>query len=195
MRIFIMFLMFFMIFSCSNNEEKQAAKEEESVKQEYLQKGGKIANATQAELMKNVKQAMKKGGPVYAIEFCNVHALSIKDSLSHLHDCEIQRIALKYRNPMDEPQTERGKEQLNRYKRAHQDGETIKPEVYVFDDRIEYYKPIFIAMETCLKCHGEPGKDIADATLEEINERYPDDLATGYALNDFRGAWKITFRK
>ena len=24
-------------------------------------------------------------------------------------------------------------------------------------------------------------------------ELYPDDRATGYAMNDFRGVWKITF--
>ncbi len=31
--------------------------------------------------------------------------------------------------------------------------------------------------------------------LEMIKARYPDDLATGFTLNDFRGAWKITFTK
>jgi hypothetical protein len=184
-----------MLSACSKNDEKQAGQTEESIKQEYLQNGSEIAQLTQAELMKNVSRAMQKGGPVYAIEYCNVHALSIKDSLSRTHDCEIQRIALKYRNPMDEPQTELAREQLIRYKQAHEKGENLQPEVYLFDERVEYYKPIFVAMETCLRCHGQPGTDIAEATLAELEERYPDDLATGYELNDFRGAWKITFKR
>jgi len=193
MRVLTLFLILNMIYSCSKSE--QTAQKEDSVKQEYLQKGVEIANLTQTELLKNVSNAMKKGGPGYAIEFCNIRALSLKDSLSRLNNCQIRRIALKYRNPVDMPQTEKEKEQLNLYQDAYQKGETLKPTVYLFSDRIEYYKPIIVAKEACLKCHGDPGKDIAEETLEKIKERYPNDLATGFALNDFRGAWKITFKK
>ena len=193
MRVLTLFLILIMISSCSKSE--QTAQEEDSIKQEYLQKGVEIANLTQTELLKNVSHAMKKGGPGYAIEFCNIRALSLKDSLSRLNNCQIRRIALKYRNPVDRPQTEKEKEQLNQYQDAYQKGESLKPTVYLFNDRIEYYKPIIMAKEACLKCHGDPGKDIAEKTLEKIKERYPNDLATGFALNDFRGAWKITFKK
>jgi len=193
MRVLTLFLILSMISSCSKSE--QTAQKEDSIKQEYLQKGVEIANLTQTELLKNVSRAMKKGGPGYAIEFCNIRALSLKDSLSHLNNCQIRRIALKYRNPVDMPQTEKEKEQLNQYQDAYQKGESLKPTVYLFNDRIEYYKPILIDNVTCLKCHGDPGKDIAEETLVMIKERYPNDLATGFALKDFRGAWKITFKK
>ena len=195
MRLISLFLILLMISSCGNRKEKKAAQIEESIKQEYLQKGGEIANLTQSELLINVSNAIKKGGPGYAIDFCNIRALSLKDSLSRLNNCQIRRIALKYRNPVDRPQTEKEKEQLNQYQLAYQKGETIKPEVYHFIDRIEYYQPIILAMEACLKCHGDPGKQIAEETLEKINALYPNDLATGFELNDFRGAWKITFMK
>ena len=136
-----------------------------------------------------------KGGPGYAIDYCNLRALSLKDSLSRLNNCQIRRIALKYRNPVDMPQTKKEKEQLNQYLLAYQKGESIEAEVYLFKDRIEYYQPIIIAMEACLKCHGDPGKQIAEETLQKIQAHYPNDLATGFKLNDFRGAWKITFAK
>ena len=194
-RLISLFLIVFLISSCGERGEKQSSQKEESIKQEYLQKGGEIANLTQSELLINVSNAMKKGGPGYAIEFCNLRALSLKDSLSHLNNCQIRRIAIKYRNPVDKPQTKEEKEQLNQYQLSHQKGESIKPEVYLFNDRIEYYQPITIAMEACLKCHGDPGNQIAEETLDKIKARYPNDLATGFALNDFRGAWKITFRK
>ena len=58
-----------------------------------------------------------------------------------------------------------------------------------------FYKPIMINSKACLKCHGEPGKHIAAETSEKIKERYPNDFATGFRLNEFRGSWKITFRK
>ena len=203
MRYTSLIFIFLLMFSCGGSTEKKAGQEnaaknqapqnEENLRQEHLQKGGEIANLTQAELLKNVSLAINKGGAGYAIEFCNLAALPIKDSLSRLHNCQIQRIALKYRNPLDMPRTEREKEQLKQYRQASQTGEALKAEVYLDPDKIEYYQPIMIAMEACLKCHGDPGKHIAEGTLEKIKTLYPDDLATGFEMNDFRGAWKITF--
>ncbi len=187
MRLISLFLFFIVISSCVDKGE--------SIRQEYLQKGGEIANQTQSELLINVSNAIKKGGPAYAIDYCNLRALPLKDSLSRLNNCQIRRIALKYRNPADMPQTEKEKEQLNQYLLAYQKGESIEPEVYLFKGRIEYYQPILIAMEACLKCHGDAGKQIEEETLQKIQAHYPDDLATGFELNDFRGAWKITFVK
>lgn len=194
MRFIKLFIISFMITSCGINEQK-AAQKEESIKQEYLQKGGEIVNVTQSELLKNVSHAMKIGGPGYAIEFCNLRAMQLKDSLSRLNNCQIRRIAIKYRNPLDMPQTKTEKDQLYLYQVANQKGESIKPKVYLFDDRIEYYQPIIIENGACLICHGIPEIQIAEETIEKIKARYPNDLATGFALNDFRGAWKITFMK
>jgi len=193
MRAISLVFIFFIISSCGRRDAKQARQEEESIKQEYLQKGGEIANLTQSELLINVSNAMKEGGPGYAIEFCNLHALALKDSLSRMNNCQIRRISFKYRNPVDMPQTEKEKEQLKQYQLAHQKGDTIKPEVHLYSDRVEYYQPIILAMEACLKCHGDPGKQITEETLDKIKAHYPNDLATGFKLNDFRGAWKITF--
>jgi hypothetical protein len=183
-----------LISSCSVKREN-GAQTEESLRQEFLRKGGEIAKAAQGELQKNVSRAMGQGGPVYAIEFCSERAMALKDSLSRLNDCEISRIALKYRNPEDMPRTKTEKEQLDRYEAAHLKGDSIRPEVYLFEDRIEYYQPIFLGNGVCLVCHGDPGEHIAAETLEIIEARYPDDRATGFALNDFRGAWKITFTR
>ena len=194
MRIRTLLMIFLVTSSCGIKDEKSAQKEE-SVKQEFLQKGGEIVNLTQSELLKNVTHAMRTGGPGYAVDFCNLRAMQIKDSLSRKNNCEIRRIAIKYRNPKDMPQTESEKAQLEKYQDAHQKGDPIEPEVYLYEDRIEYYKPIIIDKGTCLVCHGNPGTQVAEETLEKIKLRYPDDLATGFALNDFRGAWNITFQK
>ena len=167
----------------------------EELKQEYLMKGSEITSLTQAELLKNVAQAMQKGGPVYAIEFCNLRALALKDSLSQLNDCDIQRLAIKYRNPLDKPSTESETAQLNDYQEAFAKGDSLGPVVHIFEDRVEYYQPILINNGACLICHGAPGTQIADQTLEVIRAKYPDDKATGFAMNDLRGAWKITFKR
>lgn len=187
MRILILVMVLFLFFSCVNNEEQ--------IKQEYLKKGDEITNLAQGELLKNVSLAMKEGGPVYAIEFCNVRALPILDSLSTANNCQIKRIAIKYRNPADKPQNKQEEEQLNEYLAAHSNSMPLKPKVFLSESSIEYYKPIMLGMDACLKCHGSPGTQIDEATLIKIQELYPDDLATGFAIKDFRGAWKITFVK
>ncbi len=194
MRSLTCLLIILMISSCGVREEK-ATQREESLKKEYLQKGGEIVNLSQSELLKNVSHAMKTGGPGYAIDFCNLRAMEIKDSLSRLNNCQIQRIALKYRNPLDKPQSKKEEDLLRQYQLTVQRGDSIKPEVYVLEDRIEYYQPIFINKGACLICHGVPGTQVTDETLEKIMARYPNDLATGFSMNDFRGAWKITFMK
>ena len=194
MRLITISCVFLIISSCGLKEEKVVQKED-SIRQEYLLKGRQIAALTQSELLKNVSQAMQKGGPVYAIDFCNLKAMDLKDSLSKLNNCEIKRIAIKYRNPMDKPQTKTEKDQLEKYKQAFLKGDSLESEVLVFDDRTEYFQPIFMSKGACLVCHGEPSVQIAAETMEIIQERYPEDKATGFALNDFRGAWKITFMK
>jgi hypothetical protein len=56
-----------------------------------------------------------------------------------------------------------------------------------------FYAPIVIPMDTCLQCHGEPGRDITEANLALIRSLYPDDAATGFRLGQLRGLWKVTF--
>ncbi len=167
--------------------------QEQAVKEKYMKIGGEVASLTQAELLKEVQGAIASGGPAYAVDYCNIEALELKDSLSTLNHCRIQRLSLKYRNPADRPVTEIEMEQLKSYEMAHNEGETLSPAVYIVGNEVEYYQPILIGSGACLLCHGDPETQISKETMGMIKKLYPDDLATGYALNDFRGVWKITF--
>jgi cytochrome c len=46
----------------------------------------------------------------------------------------------------------------------------------------------------CLNCHGEPGKQINEATFNAIKAKYPKDKAMGYKEGDFRGLWVVKVR-
>lgn len=194
MRFITLIVILILVTACGSNTGK-ADQQEASSKLEYLQKGKEIVDLSQAELLKNVAMAMKSGGPGSAVDFCNIHALGIKDSLSKANDCHIRRISQKYRNPEDKPRGESEIDQLALYEQSSLKGDTLKPAVYFFENRVEYYHPIVINNGACLLCHGNPGVQITDETLAMIQSHYPDDLATGFAMNDFRGAWKITFQK
>ena len=59
---------------------------------------------------------------------------------------------------------------------------------------VNFYYPI-VTNGMCLQCHGEPNKEIDEATLAQLNNLYPDDKAKGYAMNQVRGIWSISWEK
>ena len=155
---------------------------------EFQKKGNEISTLTQSVLLANVGQAMQAGGAVYAVEFCNLKASNLVDSLNQVNNCVISRVSAKNR------QSENGlKTDADQKLWAIFEAGTAKDTIIQESKKLFYYKPIKIALPACLKCHGELGTDIDSATAEKLQNLYPADLATGYKLNDFRGLWKIEF--
>ena len=179
------FLLVLILGSCNSSKTKI----DDETYITYLKKGDEITNLAQATLLGNVSKAMQKGGPEYAVEFCNLQASSLVDSLSSLNDCVISRVSDKNRNPENNLK--------NQQEKALWEKMQVKLSVDTLvqgDNSLVYYKSIKIALPACLKCHGNTDNDISPATLEKINKLYPHDLATGYGLNDFRGMWKVEFK-
>lgn len=150
-------------------------------------KADSIATLSQNVLLQNVAGAIQKGGTEYAVDFCQVEAIPITDSLSKEVQMYIQRITDKNRNPQNNLKTKNDRTIFGEFKRKSKLFDTLLIE----EKQYVYYKRINLAMPTCLKCHGNPQTDIEDKTLQKINTFYPNDKAVGYKLNDFRGLWKI----
>lgn len=155
----------------------------------YIETGNQIATNSQAVLLSNVAAAIQQGGPSYAIEFCNLKASGITDSLSQVQKCTISRISAKNRNPENGLKTETD----NLVWRTFETG-NLTDTLLQNGNKLVYYKVIKTAVPACLKCHGLPVTDIDSLTIARLKKLYPDDKATGYALNDFRGLWKIEFQ-
>jgi len=156
-----------------------------------LQKTGhEVSNKAQATLLANVGKAIQEGGPENAIEFCNLNAASIVDRLSREHNCIISRVSEKNRNPGSGLASAQDRELWEIFTKQE-----ITDTIVQQGGRLVFYKPIRIAMPACLKCHGNPDSDINAASQEKLQQLYPEDLATGYQLKDFRGLWKIEFKK
>lgn len=177
------------VFSC-NNRNSQKSLDAETYNH-YLENGGEISAQAQSALLSNVSEAMKQGGTLYAVEFCNLEASDITDSLNNEYNCTISRVSAKNRNPGNALETETEK-QLWEYFLSVHDTKMVHDTVIVKEDQAVYYKPILTAMQTCLQCHG-PVEEIAPATYSKIKKLYPEDKAVGYELNELRGLWKISF--
>ena len=140
-----------------------------------------------------LQAAMKAGGPVTAIEVCNVQAPAIAASLADKSGWEVGRTSLKLRNPANNPDVweQAVLEQFDARKAA---GEVLeKMEFYeVVDadgDKTFRYMKAIPTGEVCLKCHGT---EIDPQVQAELQRLYPSDEATGYSLGDIRGAFTLS---
>ena len=91
-----LFISLFILFSCNFSKTKIIS---DKVYAGYQKKGEGITNLAQAILLGNVSKAMQQGGPEYAVEFCNLKASLIMDSLNSSNQCIISRVSDKNRNP------------------------------------------------------------------------------------------------
>ena len=183
---FVLIAAHIFFFSCNQSSSKIDPK----TYLEFQSRGATVSNISQVALLTKVKKAMTKGGSVYALEFCNAQAYSIIDSLNSINNCTISRVSVKNRNPG------------NHLKGTHEEeiwqwfrNNLLSDTLIQHNESLIYFKPITIALPACLKCHGNQGSEISSATQEKIRVLYPNDMATGYKLRDFRGLWKIEFGK
>ena len=191
----IVALLFLGIVSCTEKSDKTSSTEKEEVitEKNYQELGNNITNTSQKTLLTHVGSAMKMGGPLAAIQYCNINAMTITDSLSKAFDVRISRVTDKNRNSANVLKNE----DLTIWKHYNSGEINIQmgDTVVAIEGKNVYYKPIYIANPVCLNCHGQSGTDIMDFTLAKIEEFYPEDLAKEYNLGELRGLWKVEFKK
>lgn len=182
------------VLSCENQSANQAetaaaAPVSDSV---YVEKGKLIASATFAALSGKLQAAMAEGGVPNAVEYCNLAAYPLVDSLSKVHQADIRRTSLKVRNPENAP-TEAEKAALEFYTQAMGAGQALRPQVQrSADGTVVFYAPIQINA-FCLQCHGKVGETLRTEDYAVIQQLYPQDRAVGYSEGDLRGIWSIWF--
>ena len=165
--------------------------EVETDQKDYQQIGMKYAKSTKAELGKNLMGAIQKEGVLHALEFCNVQAMPITDSMAKVHQASIKRVSDKNRNPSNKANATE-LEHISFFKDAIAQGNEPNPIVEEDENSIHFYYPI-VTNDMCLKCHGKPGQQIEQNTYDKILELYPNDKAIGYDINEVRGIWSIEF--
>lgn len=183
-----------MVFSCKNPEKGEVTKEiTENKDSIYKAKGVLFAQSTQKVLGKNLMQAMEKGGPEYALAFCNTKAMPLTDSMAVHHNVKIGRVSDKPRNPNNNASAEQ-ENFIDTFKGQLANGDKVEPILTEKEGKIHFYAPI-ITNSLCLKCHGDTKTDIDDTVIKSLANLYPEDEATGYTENQVRGAWHIVMEK
>lgn len=153
--------------------------------------GEQIATTSQKTLGSSLKMAISEQGLEHAIEYCNLQAMPLSDSLSEKFGAQIRRTSLKVRNPSNRPNDLETKI-LEAYAYNAENGLELIPNLQRIDqDYLLYTRPILLENALCLNCHGTPGEEINDPQMELLRLFYPDDKAVGYELGQLRGMWSI----
>ncbi len=151
----------------------------------------KISQEAFAALSGALQKAIAEGGVLHAIDLCKTQANPITAAVGASQGAVVKRIAVRYRNP-DNAVNSTELQLFDDWSTQIGRGEDPAAVVLHEGENRIWYGAIRISNPLCLQCHGAPGKDIAEATLAQLRATYPDDRATGFALGDLRGAWKVT---
>ncbi len=139
------------------------------------------AQAAQKDLGKTLKgeltAAVKETSFAGAVDFCHSRAPEIANEVAEKHGVNLGRTSHRLRNANNTPPAW-----------ASDAVERKEPKEYVFrgpDETLGYLKPIKLG-GLCTNCHG-PKDQLAPGVAEQLEEKYPNDEATGFAVGDLRG--------
>ncbi len=161
----------------------------------YIERGRAIAVTTFSTLVGQLNQTIQDSGVAYAVRYCSIRSHPLLDSLAREQQAVIKRATLRVRNPADSAD-ELEASVIRDYGQAMDSGRALQPVVVRGDERtVRVFLPIRISMPLCLRCHGQPDRDIAESDYRIIRRLYPNDNASGHVMGDLRGIWSITFRE
>jgi hypothetical protein len=154
-----------------------------------------IATRLQTELTAKLQAAMAQGGPVAAVEVCQVEAPAIASRLSRETGWQVRRIGTRVRNPYGgspDAWEQLALQELERRLRAGDRPETLVIAATVKEPRGDTprYLRAIVTAPLCVTCHGSPAQQPAELRAA-LRQAYPHDTATGYAVGDLRGAFSL----
>jgi len=160
-----------------------------------MKMGDSISSLSQKKLGQTLKHRINEDGVIGALEYCNVNAYPLVDSLSKHFNAEIKRVSNRSRNEKDNPD-EMEKQLLDAYQYNLENSLELSPGVQkIGKESYLYTKPIILNSGLCLQCHGEIGTDLDEDFAAQIKALYPNDNALGHKINDLRGMWSIKLNK
>ncbi len=151
-----------------------------------------VVSSLFGDLKDRLGSAMAAGGPAHAIAVCNEDAIPLTEKVSAATPWTVGRTSLRLRNPDNRPD-EWERQVLEQFEARRAAGEDVRDMTHIElverDGRreVRFMKAIPTA-EACLACHGSNlGADVQ----QRLDALYPQDLATGFAQGDIRGAFTL----
>jgi hypothetical protein len=189
-KIISIIILLFIIVSITGCTDKSKPELTEQIKKGFRTDAKEFLESLKSILVKE----MQTNGIVNAVSVCSDTAQILTNNYGISKGIYIKRVSFKNRNENNKPNKIEA-DALKVFEDLKQKGELIETTEYfttVNEDGITsviYLKPI-IVQAPCLSCHGD--NDQISAEVNEIlKNKYPNDKATGYQIDDLRGALSI----
>ncbi len=196
-KLIILSLVGLAVLACNRHAEKEQEIIEQHEKHtpqiNYLGVSVNVAIETKKALGGELKAAMKRGGVEEAVNYCNVNALPLTDSIAQRYNATIRRATDKPRNPANKA-TAMEMKYIEQFRREISQEGKVTPVVAEAGDSVHFFAPIAIE-SLCLTCHGTKGEALTVENYAIISEKYPEDMAFNYNVDDLRGVWHIAYPK
>lgn len=155
-----------------------------------LDQSRQLALELQKALGAVLMPAMKNDGPIAAIAVCHQQAPEIAARISLPSGATVSRTALRVRNQQNQPNAQQ-QQILEQFLAQLQQDPTVAPESWqTHADGSQQYMKAIVMQPQCSACHGH---SVKPAVLQAIQQRYPDDQATGFIVGDLRGAFVVSW--
>ena len=129
------------------------------------------------QLMGRLQEVLKTQGPEKAIAVCQNEAPGMAEKVGQSNGVRIGRTSTKLRNPSN---------RVPRWAESLVAAKVAEPRfIPAPDGGLQALLPIRLG-QTCLVCHG-PEKDIAPTVRMALQQKYPQDQATGYQAGELLG--------
>jgi hypothetical protein len=196
-KVITLILIGFAVLACNSHAEKEQEVKEQHEKHtpdiNYLGVSVNVAIETKKALGSELKAALKRGGVEEAVSYCNVNALPLTDSIAQRYNATIRRATDKPRNPANKA-TAMEMRWIEQFKTEIAHEGKVNASVTEVGDSVHFFAPIAIEA-LCLTCHGTLGEELTVDNYTYISDKYPDDKAINYSLDDLRGVWHISYPK
>ena len=149
---------------------------------ERLARADTAREALFSRLQAALMEAMQEAGPAGAIAVCSEVAPALAADVSSEHGVTIGRTSFRTRNTDNAPPA---------WARPYVEARREEP-LYLQRDRTGHLAALLPirTQAQCLTCHG-PAEHIQPAIREQLDKLYPDDQATGFALDELRGYFHV----
>ena len=155
----------------------------------------KVASEVPPKLLAVLAAEIEKGGPQSAIAVCREQAPKMAMAASQASGWNVRRVSLRNRNPaaVPDPWERATLEEFDRRAAAGEDPKTLEKGAWVGDGAGRKYRYIkaLPTMPLCLQCHGAEAS-LSQPVRDKLHALYPSDRATGYELNQIRGAMTLS---
>lgn len=178
----------FITIACSDKSQPELT---DQIKNELRKDAKEFSESLKNILVKEIRT----NGIVSAVNVCSDTAQILTNDYGVGKGIYIKRVSFKNRNQNSIPDEYESKalkyfEELKSSGKLNDTTEYIEIEETNGIKKVRYLKPIII-QPLCLNCHGDV-ENINQDVKNALHTRYPEDKATGYQIDDLRGAVSIS---